>query len=128
MHSELHEGSTWENALIAAALKLNNLILIIDNNDLQSSTRSSKTHPNLYPVDKKFREFGWEVKKCDGHNIKKIYRALNSRKKKLPFALIAKTLKGYPISFMKNKAIWHYRSPDKKEFIKAKKELKDFYA
>ena len=120
---ELHEGSVWESALIIGALKLTNIVLIVDNNDLQSSTRSSETHPNLYPIYKKFREFGWETANCNGHSTKEIFEKIKFRKKKQPFALIAKTIKGYPVSFMKNVALWHYRSPNKKEYKQAISEI-----
>jgi len=120
---ELHEGSVWESALIIGALNLTNIVLIIDNNDLQSSTRSSDTHPNLYPISNKFKEFGWETSECNGHSTNEISKKIKSRKKKKPFVLVAKTIKGYPVSFMKNVPLWHYRSPNKKEFIQAIKEI-----
>ncbi len=116
---ELHEGSVWESALIIGALNLKNIVLIIDNNDLQSSTRSSDTHPNLYPISNKFKEFGWEISDCNGHSSEEIFKKIKSRKGKKPFALIAKTIKGYPVSFMKNVALWHYRSPNENEYKQA---------
>ena len=120
---ELQEGSVWEAALIIGALKLKNIIVIIDNNDLQSSTRASDTHPNLYPIDKKFKEFGWEVSNCDGHSSKEIYTQITKRDKNRPFALIAKTIKGNPISFMKDIPMWHYRSPSPEEYRLALEEI-----
>lgn len=120
---ELHEGSVWESALIIGALNLKNIVLIIDNNDLQSSTRSSDTHPNLYPISKKFKEFGWEISDCNGHSTKQIFKKIALRTRKKPFALVAKTIKGYPVSFMKNIALWHYRSPNKDEYKKAIEEI-----
>lgn len=120
---ELQEGSVWEAALNISSLKLKNIIIVIDNNNLQSSTWATDTHPTLYPIDKKFLEFGWEVKKCNGHNSEDIYKKINSRSKNKPFALIAKTIKGYPISYMKNVPNWHYRSPNKDEYLKAIKEI-----
>ncbi len=120
---ELQEGSIWEAALIIGALKLNNIIVVIDNNDLQSSTRATDTHPNLYPIGNKFHEFGWNVADCDGSSSKQIYTAIKNRKKDKPFALIAKTVKGYPISFMKDVPMWHYRSPNKEEYNLAIKEI-----
>ena len=120
---ELHEGSVWESALIIGALKLTNIVLIVDNNDLQSSTRASDTHPNLYPISKKFKEFGWESSNCNGHSSEEIFKKIKLRKGKKPFALIARTIKGYPVSFMKNVALWHYRSPNKNEYKQAIKEI-----
>ncbi len=120
---ELQEGSVWEAALIIGALRLNNIVVVIDNNDLQSSTRATDTHPNLYPIDNKFREFGWNVANCNGSSSKQIYSAIKNRKRDKPFALIAKTVKGYPISFMKDIPMWHYRSPNKEEYEQALKEI-----
>jgi len=121
---ELMEGSVWESVLLISSLKINNIILIIDNNDLQSATKASDTHPSLYPIDKKFSSFGWDVKKANGHNQKEILNKILNRNKKKPFALVAKTIKGYPISFMKNVPYWHYRAPDNNEYKLAIKELK----
>ena len=119
---ELQEGSVWESILFISSKKLNNIILIIDNNNLQSSTKTTDTHPSLYPIDKKLKTFGWDVKNCNGHNSQEIEKKINLKSKK-PFALVAKTIKGYPISFMKNQPEWHYRSPNKKELEKALKEI-----
>ncbi len=119
---ELHEGSVWESILFISSKKLNNIILLIDNNNLQSSTKSTDTHPSLYPIDKKLKAFGWDVKNCNGHNSKEIEKKINLNSKK-PFALVAKTIKGYPVSFMRNKPEWHYRSPNIKELRKALSEI-----
>ena len=77
----------------------------------------------MYPIDKKFASFGWEVAKCNGHDCKDVYNKIRSRSLKKPFALIAKTIKGYPVSFMKNVPKWHYRSPNKIEYLQAIKEI-----
>ena len=121
---ELMEGSTWEAVLLISSLKINNLILIIDNNNLQSATKATDTHPTLYPIDQKFKSFGWDVAKVNGHNQREIINKILKRKKNKPFALVAKTIKGYPISFMKNATFWHYRSPNKEEYEIAIEELK----
>lgn len=120
---ELQEGSTWEAIMLAPSLKLSNLILVVDNNNLQSLEKTSDTHPHLYPLEKKFKSFGWDSIICNGHNSNDIYNKIKKRDKNKPFALIAKTIKGYPVSFMKNVPIWHYRSPDKDEYNKAMREL-----
>jgi transketolase len=116
---ELQEGSTWEAIMLIPSLKLNNVIIFIDNNNLQSLEQTSKSHPNLYPIEEKFKSFGWQSFKCDGHNTKKLYHLIKNRKKNKPLAIIAETTKGYPISFMMNKPIWHYKSPDQNEYKKA---------
>lgn len=119
---ELQEGSTWEAVISIGALKLKNLILFVDNNDLNSSEKMRNTHPNLYPIEKKFKDFGWDSVSCDGHNISDMYKMVKKRDKNKPFALVAKTKKGYPVKFMNN-AIWHYRSPTQKEYKKAIEEI-----
>ena len=121
---ELQEGSTWEAVMAIRNLNLKNVIAIIDNNDLQSLERSSMATPSIYPIDKKFKNFGWDTKICNGHNTKEIVKAILDRNNKKPFCLVAKTIKGYPISYMKNNPIWHYRSPSKNEFLIAMRELK----
>lgn len=121
---ELMEGSIWESALIISSLKLSNIILIVDNNDLQSATRATETHPTLYPIIDKFKSFGWDAKYCDGHDSNEIVKKIKNRSKKKPFALIAKTIKGFPISFMRNVPMWHYRAPNKVEYLWSLKELK----
>jgi len=120
---ELQEGSVWESALIISSLKLNNVIVVVDNNGLQSSTRAKDTHPTLYPIDKKFASFGWNVAKCNGHDSKDIYKKIKSRSLNKPFALIAKTIKGYPVSFMQDIPEWHYKSPNKSEYLRAIMEI-----
>ena len=122
---ELQEGSTWEAVMAISNLNLKNIILIIDNNDFQSLERTSVSSPSLYPIENKFKEFGWEAHKCNGHDTKKITRSILNRNKNKPFCLVAETIKGYPISFMINNPIWHYRSPNKDEFYSACKELED---
>ena len=120
---ELQEGSVWESALIISSLKLNNIIAIVDNNNLQTSSWTTDTHPTLYPIDEKFKSFGWGVAKCNGHDSNDIYNKIKRRFLKKNFALIAKTIKGYPVSFMKNVPHWHYRTPNKMEYLKAIKEI-----
>lgn len=120
---ELQEGSVWEALLSISSLKIKNIIVIVDNNGLQSSTWAKDTHPTLNPIQKKFISFGWDAKSCNGHKTLEIVNKVSKRNKKKPFALIANTIKGYPISFMKNNPIWHYRSPVRDEYLKALKEL-----
>jgi transketolase len=120
---ELQEGSTWEAIMLIPSLKLNNVIIFIDNNNLQSLEKTSKSHPSLYPIEKKFESFGWQSFKCNGHNVKKLYQLVKNKKRNKPLAIVAETTKGYPVSFMMNKPIWHYKSPDKNEYKKAISEI-----
>ena len=120
---ELQEGSTWEAILLAGALKLNNLICYVDNNDLQSLERTSSTHPNLYPITEKFMSFGWEAQLVDGHDAVDIQKGFKKNNASKPQALVCKTVKGKGISFMENVPIWHYRSPNDEEYYLAIKEL-----
>lgn len=121
---EVQEGSTWEAALMASSLKLDNIVAVIDNNDFQSLGRTSETHPSFYPLAEKFRAFGWEAVEVDGHDSRAIFEAVTGRKGGRPLMVIAKTTKGKGVSYMENVPIWHYRSPNKEEYAKAVKELK----
>ena len=122
---ELMEGSVWENALIISSLNLRNIVVIVDFNGLQSATFNKNTHKTLTPIKKKFISFGWASDYCNGHSIIELEKKIKNRPKNKPYALIAKTIKGYPVSFMMNKPIWHYRSPNKEEFLKALKEINE---
>jgi transketolase len=119
---ELMEGSVWEAALMISSFKLNNIKIIIDNNDLQSATKASDTHPTLYPIEDKFKSFGWKVASCNGHNPYEINKNLFIPHKQ-PLCLVCKTTKGYPIDFMMNVPKWHYRSPDKEQYNNALNQI-----
>jgi len=116
-------GQTWEAVQIAAQHKLNNLVLLVDDNSLQAMGETKKIL-NIHPLDKKLKIFGWDAKKINGHNFKQIEKAISAKSKK-PFAIIAKTVKGYPISFMKGNNLYHYKNPSKKEYFNALKELQN---
>ena len=111
--------------MMAANLKLSNLVGIMDHNGFQSFGRTSETHPAFYPIREKLQSFGWEAAEVDGHNSKEIYEAILSRKGVKPFMLICHTIKGKGVSFMENSPLWHYRSPSVSEFQKAKAELRN---
>lgn len=121
---ECDEGSIWEAAMFASHHKLNNLIVIVDFNNLQSLDTIENTL-SLEPFDKKWESFGWNVNKVDGHNYSKLKDNLESIKKEKyrPSVIIAKTIKGKGVSFMENKVLWHYRSPQGEEYEDAIKEL-----
>lgn len=122
---ECDEGSVWEAALFAAHFKLNNLVCIIDYNKLQSLKKVSDTI-KLEPFVKKWESFGWKVKEANGHNFRSLDTCLKtSNKSNKPLCVIAHTTKGKEVSFMENSVLWHYRSPNDKEFKLAKKELEN---
>ena len=120
---EMQEGSTWESMMMAANLKLNNLVAALDLNDFQGLGRTSETHPSFYPILDKVRAFGWEAVEVNGHDAAAIHSAISSRSGEKPFMLVGKTVKGKGVSYMENVPIWHYRSPNKEEYQQALAEL-----
>lgn len=121
---EIEEGQIWEAAMTSAHYKLDNLCLIIDNNNLQIDGKVSEVM-NIYPIDEKFRSFGFEVINVDGHNISELISAFEQAKKTKgkPTAIIANTIKGKGVSFMENQAAWHGTAPSKEQCETALKEL-----
>ena len=77
----------------------------------------------MLPLAPKIQAFGWEVAEADGHSHAEIFQAIDGRSRAKPFALVAHTTKGKGVSYMENKPIWAYRSPNKDEFALAMKEL-----
>lgn len=111
---ECQEGSIWEGALSAPTLGLDNLTVIIDHNKLQAmDTLENIVH--MSPFADKWKAFGWNVTKIDGHDYGQIREALLERKKGIPTLVIADTVKGKGVSFMENVPIWHYRMPNQEE-------------
>lgn len=111
---ECQEGSVWEAALSAPTLQLGNLTVIIDHNKLQAMDELQNI-VNMQPFAEKWKNFGWNVVEIDGHDIEQIYTALLERKKNVPTAIIAHTIKGKGVSFMEGVPIWHYRMPNEEE-------------
>ena len=122
---EIQEGQIWEAAMTSAHYKLDNLCVIVDNNNLQIDGKVSDVM-SIYPIDEKFRSFGFEVFNIDGHDMNQIIGALNKAKtvKGKPTAIIAKTVKGKGVSFMENVADWHGKAPKEEEYNMAMDELK----
>lgn len=119
---ELDEGSNWEAILFAAHHKLNNLVVIVDRNMLQS-IRSTEDTVALEPLSDKWKAFGWDVIEIDGHSHKDIFNACGDTTVSKPLCVIAHTIKGKGISFMENNVLWHYRSPQGDEYDAAMGEL-----
>lgn len=119
---ECDEGSTWEAAMFAAHHSLGNLIAIIDYNKLQSLGRISDTI-SLEPFTAKWRAFGWDALRVDGHDHKALRSAIDNRRSDRPTCIVADTVKGRGVSFMEDQVLWHYRSPQGDEYVAAMHEL-----
>ena len=120
---ELLEGSVWEIFLQAPALGLSHLVGVVDYNNLQSMDFTTDSHPNFYPIVEKAVAFGWESVEVDAHDQEAVYNALTSRTRTKPFLLVGRSVKGKGVSYMENKPIWHYRSPNEEEYKQAMEEL-----
>ena len=121
---EIEEGQIWEAAMTANKYKLDNLCVIVDNNNLQIDGTIEEVMSS-YPIDEKFKSFGFNVVTIDGNNIEEILNAFEIAKKtkNKPTCIIAKTIKGKGVSFMENKVGWHGKAPNKEEYIQAMKDL-----
>ena len=122
---EIEEGQIWEAAMAAHKYKLDNLCVIVDNNNLQIDGKIEDVM-SPYPIDEKFKSFGFEVINIKGNNVKEILQALEKAKtiKEKPTCIIAKTTKGKGVSFMENKAEWHGKAPNEEQYKQAIQELK----
>jgi transketolase len=121
---ECDEGSTWEAALLAGHLGLDNLVAIIDANGLQGMGPTESV-VRLEPLADKWRAFGWAAVEIDGHDLPEIRSALTTvpREPGRPTMVIARTVKGKGVSFMEGQVLWHYRSPAGEELDRALAEL-----
>lgn len=121
---ECDEGSNWEAIMFAAHHKLDNLVVAIDYNKLQSLDLVSKTLA-LEPFADKWRAFGWHVAEVDGHDHEELLSSLDlqSGTRSIPSVVICHTTKGKGVSFMENQVLWHYRSPQGNEYSMACAEL-----
>jgi len=121
---EIQEGQIWEAAMTASHYKLDNLCVIVDNNNLQIDGKVSDVM-SVYPIDEKFKSFGFETINIDGHNIEEIINAFETAKKVKgrPTAIIANTIKGKGVSFMEDQAGWHGKAPNEEQYRVAIEEL-----
>lgn len=120
---ELQEGSVWEAVMNAAHHKLKNIIAIVDRNKLQIDGCTEEVKA-VGCVTSKFKAFGWETIKIDGHNIEEIYSAIEQAKvNDKPTVIVANTIKGKGVSFMENNAGWHGKFPSDEQLELALKEL-----
>ncbi len=126
---ELEEGEVWEAAMFAKHYKLDNLVAIVDNNNLQIDGKISDVM-SPYPIDDKFEAFGWHVINIDGHDFNRIDRAIDEAETVLekPTVIILRTVKGRGVSFMENAVDWHGKAPNDDEYKVAMDDLKNILA
>lgn len=121
---EIQEGQIWEAAMWAGHRKLDNLVVIVDNNNLQIDGEIDKVC-SPYPIDKKFEAFNFHTIVIDGNDFDQIRAAFEEAKKTKgqPTAIIAKTIKGKGVSFMENEAGWHGKAPNDEQYAQAMEDL-----
>jgi transketolase len=120
---ELQEGQIWEAAMSAAKFKSTNLIAIVDFNKV-CQDNLTKDLKDLEPLEDKWRSFGWDTHRIDGHNMQEIHQTLNlPLHPEKPRVIIADTIKGKGVSFMEGKPGWHGVAPSDEDLEKALKEL-----
>lgn len=125
---EIEEGQIWEAAMASNKYKLDNLCVIVDNNNLQLAGAIEEIM-SPYPIDEKFKSFGFQVINIDGHDIDEIIKALEVAKnvKGKPTCIIAKTIKGKGVNFMENQVGWHGKAPNDEQYNEAMKNLEGRY-
>ena len=121
---EIQEGQVWEAAMWAGHRKLDNLVVIVDNNNLQIDGPIDEVC-SPYPIDKKFEAFNFHTITIDGNNFDELRAAFEEARKTKgqPTAIIAKTIKGLGVSFMENEAGWHGKAPSEEEYRIAMADL-----
>ena len=121
---EIQEGQVWEASMFAGARKLDNLVVIVDNNGLQIDGNIADVC-SPYPIDEKFKAFNFHVINVDAHDFDDLERAFKEARqtKGMPTAIIAKSVKGKGVSFMENNAGWHGKAPNDEEFKIAMEDL-----
>lgn len=121
---EIQEGQVWEASMLAGHRKLDNLVVIVDNNNLQIDGKITDVN-SPYPIDKKFEAFNFHVINIDGNDFDQIEAAFKEARetKGMPTAIIAKTIKGKGVSFMEDQAGWHGKAPDDAQAKQAVEEL-----
>ncbi len=124
---EHNAGNTWEGIMFAGKMKLHNLTVIIDRNNIQIDGHTEDIMP-LEPLREKYESFNWHVIDVDGHNIQHIIDALNESKSiyEKPTCIIAHTIPGKGVSFMENDYTWHGKPPSPEQAKVALKELQHY--
>ena len=121
---EIQEGQVWEASMLAGHRKLDNLVVIVDNNNLQIDGKITDVN-SPYPIDKKFEAFNFHVINIDGNDFDQIEAAFKEARKTkgMPTAIIAKTIKGKGVSFMEDQAGWHGKAPNDEQYAQAMEGL-----
>ena len=122
---EIQEGQVWEASMFAGHRKLDNLVVIVDNNGLQIDGKIEDVC-SPYPIDKKFEAFNFHViNVADGNDMDQLKAAFDEAKtvKGMPIAIIMKTVKGKGVSFMENQAGWHGKAPNDEQYAQAMEDL-----
>ena len=121
---EIQEGQVWEAAMLAGFRKLDNLVVIVDNNNLQIDGAIDEVN-SPYPIDKKFEAFNFHVITIDGNDFDQIEAAFKEARetKGMPTAIVAKTVKGKGVSFMENQVGWHGAAPNDEQYAVAMADL-----
>lgn len=123
---EIQEGQVWEAAMLAGFRKLDNLVVIVDNNNLQIDGAITEVN-SPYPIDQKFEAFNFHVINIDGNDFDQIAAAFAEARtvKGQPTAIVAKTIKGKGVSFMEDQVGWHGVAPNDEQYAEAMKELEE---
>ncbi len=121
---EIQEGQVWEAAMLAGFRKLDNLVVIVDNNNLQIDGAIDEVN-SPYPIDKKFEAFNFHVITIDGNDFDQIEAAFKEARatKGMPTAIVAKTVKGKGVSYMENQVGWHGAAPNDEQYAVAMEDL-----
>ena len=121
---EIQEGQVWEAAMLAGHRKLDNLVVIVDNNGLQIDGPIDEVN-SPYPITDKFKAFNFNVVEADAHDFDSLKAAFDAARacKGMPTAIIAKSVKGKGVSFMENQASWHGAAPNDEQYAQAMADL-----
>jgi transketolase len=121
---EIQEGQVWEAMMFASHYKLDNLLVLVDNNNLQIDGAITEVM-SPYPIDEKLRAFGLAVQTIDGHDFDAMEQAFDAAEqiKGKPSAVILKTVKGKGVSFMENQVGWHGKAPNEEQYSEAMAQL-----
>ena len=121
---EMNEGTTWESAMVGAHHNLDNLTVFIDRNTWQAMGRTEDVL-RLEPIEEKWKAFGWDVLRVNGHDYEALEKALLVPTSVKPKVIVCDTIKGKGVSFMEDSLVFHYKVIDKGTYDSAIDELID---